>query len=160
MRGNRPPGALKRTSCSPCPATTNTGQAFDNVADSNDAGSDFAWVHIYNESDAINPLDVEGTGEVDITGSDGQQDEVIQSSITTANQPIGKFERRQCFQRLPVLLQHDGSCVFDSSLIGRSPDPRRKPAISYVRDATSIARWIGYLLLLYCVQHVHWRQVV
>ena len=38
-------------------------------------------VNIYNESsNATNPLEVEEGGEVDITGSDAQEDVVIQSA--------------------------------------------------------------------------------
>lgn len=64
-------------------------QAFDHVADYTDAGSDYAWVNIYNESHATNPLDVEGTGIVGITGSDGQEDFLVASEIS-ADQAIGK----------------------------------------------------------------------
>lgn len=46
-------------------------------------------VHIYDESDVNNPLEEEGTGIVDITGSDGQEDEVVESAIT-ANRAVGK----------------------------------------------------------------------
>jgi len=39
------------------------------------------FVSIYNESShETNPLDEDGTGVVDITGSDGQEDVVIQSA--------------------------------------------------------------------------------
>lgn len=47
------------------------------------------WVLMYDESRANSPLYAEGTGIVDITGSDGQEDEVVESAIT-ATQTVGK----------------------------------------------------------------------
>lgn len=64
-------------------------QAFDNVDDDNDSGSDYAWVKIYNESDTSYPLYDEGDGMVDITGSDAQEDYVDESAIT-ANRTVGE----------------------------------------------------------------------
>lgn len=63
-------------------------QAFNNFADGSDHGSDYAWVYIYNESLTGSPLRQEGTGVVDITGFDGQEDEVVRSLIT-ANHAVG-----------------------------------------------------------------------
>lgn len=63
-------------------------QAFDHIIDYTDAGSDYAWVYIYDESGTY-PLAEEGTGIEPISGSAGQEDWVAQSAIT-ANHAVGK----------------------------------------------------------------------
>lgn len=60
-------------------------QAYDN---DDDAESDYAWVYTYDESSAGDPLEA-GTEIVDITGADGQEDEILASAITPS-QTVGK----------------------------------------------------------------------
>lgn len=58
---------------------------FENVANS---GRDYAFVYTYDESHVGKPLNEEGSGISDITGLDGQEDDVVRSVIT-ANHAIG-----------------------------------------------------------------------
>lgn len=46
------------------------------------AGSNYVFVNIYDEDANTNPLEEDGTGIVDITGSEGEEDDVIQSAHT------------------------------------------------------------------------------
>lgn len=60
-------------------------QAFEHNND-----EDYAWVYIYDESSEPKlQMEAGGIGIVDITGSDGQEDEVVESAIT-ASQTVGK----------------------------------------------------------------------
>ncbi len=53
-------------------------------------GSNYVFVNIYNDSShETNPLHADGTGIVNITGSSGQEDVVIQSAYG-ANTAFGK----------------------------------------------------------------------
>ena len=58
------------------------------MASTNGDSNDHARVFLYDEAVAGTPLYEDGTGIVDITGSDGQEDEVARSLIT-ANHTVG-----------------------------------------------------------------------
>lgn len=67
------------------PTQTLLSQAF-----SYDNGNNYVFVNVYNEDNATHPLNEDGTGIIDITGPDGQEDAVVQSAAISGNLTVGK----------------------------------------------------------------------
>lgn len=98
----------RKPKVSRCAAVPNQHQAF-----SYGAGSNYVFVNIYNEDNATHPLDEGDTGIIDITGSDGQEDVVVQSAASV-NLTVGKCPHEHVIPGYPSLhsfYKHRGSVV-------------------------------------------------
>lgn len=90
-------------------------QTCQQQAFSYDSGNNYVFVNVYNEDNATHPLNEDGTGIIDITGSGGQEDVVVQSAAISGNLMVGKASPTNKSRRWLSLHRASRLCVYDIS---------------------------------------------